>query len=286
MGCPTSGRVVFVYPVQNPLPLDLVNGLDIPNSTTIKYMSVYNCKELHLELAPSKNRSTTRSNVLPSMNFHAEKPCDPSEIGILSSPKTPLYKSKLSSSSTCHSDSLICEESVSTSLNPKSSSIYSFDIKETIADERTKKLLQICASTWLFSRSLLCGNLVAIPILSELFIFRVVGAKELSVKSSSHDLTIEKGHDLFPEAPELGDHLNHAFVISRDTGVCLYLPSNVASATSQNRDSSGVGIKHTDVKANAVDNRLKLGGLSNEYAILKDIIISSSVKDTLSRYDI
>ncbi|XP_041024643.1 calmodulin-interacting protein 111 isoform X2 [Juglans microcarpa x Juglans regia] len=282
LGCPTSGSVVFVYPIQSQFPSGLVNGREVPNGTRIKCFSVYNCKELYLELALSENRPIVRSNLLPSMNFSEEKPQNPFESGILSSPKTPLYQSKLSSSNSFHTISPICDDSVSCLTNQNSSSVDSFDIREVLADKSSKKLLQTCASTWLFSRYLLYGNFVSIPILSELFIFRVVGAKELSAKSSSHDLTNEKGDKLLPEAPELVDHVIRAFLINHDTEIHLRASSNVTSETSQKGGFPGVELEYQDVKATVVENTLKLGGLSKEYAILKDIIISSSVDTLLS----
>ncbi|KAF3965188.1 hypothetical protein CMV_010604 [Castanea mollissima] len=275
MGCPTSGSIVFVYPIQSQLPPPgIVKGLDEPNGNRVQCFSVYNCKELYLEQALSQNRSTVRCNMLSSLNFPAEKNRNTLEIGMVSSPKTPLYQSKFSSSSPSHSTSSICEDPVSHLPNPNSSYIDSFDVRDVMGDESAKKLLQTCATTWLYSRNLLCGNFVSIPILSEVYIFRVVGAKDLSAKSSSDDLTKEKVHDLPPDTPELA---NHAFVINRDTKVCLYSLSTAVSETSV----SGVELEYKDVKARVVENSLKLGGLSKEYAILKDIIISSSVKDTL-----
>ena len=277
MGCPTSGSVVFVYPIQSQLPPHgIVNGLDKPNGNGVQCFSVYNCKELYLEQALSQNRSTVRSNMLSSLNFPAEKNRNTLEIGMVSSPKTPLYQSKYSSSSPSHSTSSMCGDPVSHLPNPNSSYIDSFDIRDVMGDESAKKLLQTCATTWLYSRNLLCGNFVSIPILSEVYIFHVVGARDLSAKSSSHDLIKEKCH-LPPDTPELADH---AFVINRDTKVCLYSPSTAVSETS----ISGVELEYKDVKARVVESSLKLGGLSKEYAILKDIIISSSVKDTLLRY--
>ncbi|KAM3690750.1 hypothetical protein ACJW31_09G143600 [Castanea mollissima] len=275
MGCPTSGSIVFVYPIQSQLPPPgIVKGLDEPNGNRVQCFSVYNCKELYLEQALSQNRSTVRCNMLSSLNFPAEKNRNTLEIGMVSSPKTPLYQSKFSSSSPSHSTSSICEDPVSHLPNPNSSYIDSFDVRDVMGDESAKKLLQTCATTWLYSRNLLCGNFVSIPILSEVYIFRVVGAKDLSAKSSSDDLTKERVHDLPPDTPELA---NHAFVINRDTKVCLYSLSTAVSETSV----SGVELEYKDVKARVVENSLKLGGLSKEYAILKDIIISSSVKDTL-----
>lgn len=286
MGCPTSGSVVFVYPIQSQFPSSPVNGHDTPNGTRVGSFAVYNCKELHLELALSKNKSTVPSNMLSSMSFPAEKPRDPFEIGMVSSPKTPLYQSKLSSSSTSHTTPPVGENSVSCLPNPNSPSIDSFDIRELIGDKSAKKILRTCVSLWLLSRNLFCGNFVAIPTHSELLIFRVIDAKQSSAKSSSHNFTNEKSHHLLFKDPELVDHVNHAFVVNHDAEVCLYFPSNMVSETSQKGGFSGVELEYKDVKANVVDNALKLGGLSKEYAILKDIIISSSVKDTLSRYAI
>jgi hypothetical protein len=286
MGCPTLGSVVFVYPIQSQFPSSPVNGHDTPNGTRVGSFALYNCMELHLELALSKNKSTVPSNMLSSMNFPPGKSHDPFEIGMVSSPKTPSYQSKLSSSSTSHTASPVRENSVSCLPNPSSSSMDSFDIKEVIGYASAKKALHAYLRLWLSSRNLFCGNFVAIPMFPELSIFRVIGAKQLSAKSSSHNYTNEKSQHLLFEDPELVDHVNHAFVVNQDTEVCLYFPSNMLSETSQKGGFSGVELEYKDVKANVVDNTLKLGGLSKEYAILKDIIISSSVKDTLSRYAI
>lgn len=284
MGCPTSGSVVFVYPIQSQLPSSPVNGHDTPNGTRVSSFAIYNCKELHLELALSKNKSTVPSNMLSSKNFPAEKPHDPFEIAMVSSPKTPLHQSKLSSSSTSHTPSPICENSVSFLPNLSSSPIDSVYMREVIGHKSAKKLLHSCAVFQLLSRNLFCGNYVAISMNSELSIFHVVGAKQSSAESSSHNFTNEKSHHLLFEDPELVDHVNHAFVVNPDAELCLYFPSNMVSETSQKGGFSGVELEYKDVKANVVDNTLKLGGLSKEYAMLKDIIISSSVKDTLSSF--
>lgn len=114
---------------------------------------------------------------------------------------------------------------------------------------------------------------MTIPVLSQLCLLRVVGAKNLSDDKANHDL--------LHESSELVDKVNDAFLVKRETKVCFHLPPNLESETPQRRVLSTVQCK--DAMANTGDKSSRMGGLSKEYAVLKDIIISSSMH-TLSRY--
>ena len=284
MGSPASARIVFVYLIQSQSVTGFVNGSRKSHSTTINGLSLYKCKELYLEMIPSKNGSTVNSDMQSTVQLSTETTNYQVSNGAVSSPKTPVsYQSKLISPNSNQLTSPICDDSVSSLSNPNNKFFASFDITEVLGDETAKKLLQSCAASWLYSRSLLTGNLVTIPILSELCTFCVRGAIKLSPDSDNHDLTDERSHGLFSRAPDSVSHVDDACVVDRETKVYLYLPSNSSSETPQKGCPPHVELEFKNFKAN-VGSAVKLGGLSEEYAVLKDIIISTSVKNTLSRY--
>lgn len=92
MGCPASGRTIFVHFVQNTVRAGLFSGTEKPQSTK-DCLLVFDCKELNLELVHSNSRLTMNST---STNLSAEKSLYRPENGVLVSPKTPLNQSKLS----------------------------------------------------------------------------------------------------------------------------------------------------------------------------------------------
>ncbi|BFG24437.1 hypothetical protein CerSpe_107110 [Prunus speciosa] len=264
MGCPPSGRVIFIHSVQNQSQAGLVCDTRKARSTKVNCLSVYGCKELVLEVLHSNNRLIMNNT---SANFSYEKSYYRSENGMLASPKTPLNQSKLSVSDTSPVTSPRRGESVGNVTIPNESSVNSFDIEEVLGDDSAKRLLQTCATTWLYSRCLLIGNFVTIPMLSQLCLLRVIGAKTLSKNNANHDL--------LNEASELVGSENDAFLVKRETKVCFHMSSNPASETLQRSNLSSV--ECNDSIADTGDNISRLAGLSKEYEILKDIIISSSM---------
>ncbi|GMP86018.1 hypothetical protein CsSME_00038972 [Camellia sinensis var. sinensis] len=286
LGCPASGRIVLVYPIQIQSAM-VVNGNDKWHSTSVNCLSVSNCKELYLELVSSNSGFAKNSNVLSGINVSRERTHSRERTqgqfgnGNISSPMTPLYsQSKLSSPMSGLLSSPAYEESISSSPNSYETAFNSFDITEVLGDESAKNLLQSCATSWLCSRSLLCGNFVSIPTLSKICIFQVIGAGGMPV-SSNQDLTDKFNQDLFSHPADMMDHVDVAFLVSHKTKVHLFSPINSALETSQKRGLPRLELEHESIEADGGDHFIKLGGLSNEYAVLRDII-SSSVKDTLS----
>lgn len=276
MGSPLSGRTVFVYTIQSQFLTGQVNGSDKPYNREANHVSVHTCQDLHLELVPLRSRLKMNGDAFSKMKVSTESSHDRLGNGIDSSPKTPMYQPRLSSSSVNQLASPVCEDAVLKSLNFNSPNVDAFDIKEALEDESAKKLLQICAASWLYSCSVLYGNLLAVPMLSENTIFLVIGANKLPA-----DLTNERSQ---PQVTESADHESNAFVINRETKVYLYPPLNAVSKSLREGAFPNAQIESQNMQAAVEQDISKLGGLSKEYAILMDIIIASSVKGTLSRY--
>ncbi|CAN4109022.1 unnamed protein product [Withania somnifera] len=135
-----------------------------------------------------------------------------------------------------------------------------FNIIEVLENDRSKKLIQTCTASWLCSRILLSGNLVIVPLLSRLCIFQVTGAS--------------------PQQ-SLGEYGNFALSVDRKTKVVLYLPQDTEKGTPIRRLSPSE-LEHRNINSNDGADYPKLGGLSEEFAVLMDIIISSAVKGTIA----
>lgn len=282
MGCPDSGRIVFIYPIRNQFLTGLANGHSIVQDRKVDGLTVHNCDELHLELVPIKKRAKLNSDVISIMNT-VEKTHEHSENGKISSPGTPLYRPNLISTSPSQLASSRCEEATSNLSSLKTTCANSFDIKEILKDERCKQLLQACVTSWLYSRILVCGNLVAIPILSEFCIFRVTSLNKMQGECTNQDMMEERSHSMYPQSHESVVNMEDAFSIKHETKVYLHLPINLATETPQKSDFSFEKIKREGLKNISKHDISKLGGLHREYAVLKDIIMSS-MKNSLSRY--
>ena len=278
MGCPPLGTIVFVYPVQKQYLSCLANGSNELHPTENNCLSIYNCKELYLQFAPRKNGFQLEINNSPALDLSVTKSHVQSENDVVASPRTPSNRSKFSNASGMSSP--IFEDSASNVPIQNSQSMASFNVMEALGDESAKKLLQACATSWLYSRYLLLGNLVSVPMFSEVCIFQVIGAKKVPVDRSDH-YSSNGISNLHPT--DLAENVYQAIIINRETKVFLSLQSNAASEESIQRDLSSVKLKHKVANPSIHDNISKLGGLSKEYTVLKDII-SSSVKDALSRY--
>lgn len=283
LGYPTSGRIIFVYPIQGQSTMG-VNGNVKLNGPSTKCLSLSNCNELYLGFVSAKRGFTDNGSTLSGRDFSEQRTRSRSENKGNSSPMTPVCsQSKLSSLVTSQSSLPRYEESRSSSPNLCETSFDAFKITEVLGDDSAKKLLQSCAATWLCSRILLYGNFVTIPILSKICIFQVIGAHGMSVNCTNQDLTDKSIWDLCCDTPDNTQHVQDAFVVNHKTKVHLFSTSDSSVETPQRRVLPCLELESEGTIADVVDDSLKLGGLAKEYAVLKDII-DSSVKDTLSRY--
>ncbi|XP_071687523.1 calmodulin-interacting protein 111-like [Rutidosis leptorrhynchoides] len=236
LGYPVSGRIVFVYPVNQ----------------RNKSISIDKCQDLHLSLISSKSSISIKSSKMSHVDLLSEN-------GNISSPKTPsMTRSKFSSPCSSQPTSPRYRETQSNSFD---SVVDSFNIKEVLEDEIGRKLLQTCTLSFLYSRYLLCGNLVVIPILSELCLFKVVSAEKVSGN--------ENNVGLFMQSPDQSS-IGNAFLVDHGTKVHLFFEKTDFDLCSEDSVDSIV----VDIP--------KLGGLLKEYTVLKDIIVSSTIKNRLS----
>ncbi|XVE57409.1 hypothetical protein DITRI_Ditri04bG0088600 [Diplodiscus trichospermus] len=274
LGSPFFGSVVFVHPVQSELRTGPERGTEMGDNPNANCLLLRCCEELHLELTSFKTTVNTSDDISFEMEFSTGNTHDRFGNGIASSPKTPLYQRKLSSPHSGELTSPLGEGSTSTFAKPNGLCADSFDVKEMLSNESSKKLLDTCAASWLYSRNLLFGNIVAIPILSKLCIFRVRGSH-----ITNQNLTNRRSNNLPPQTLDPMEDVNNAFVIDHKTKVSLYLSCETLSK----RPSPSLQLDLEDKKTVKEHDISELGGLSKEYAVLMEII-SSSVKNALSSF--
>lgn len=272
LGCPTIGRVVFIFPLKDHLCNGPFNENGKLRSTEVEYLRIYNCKELFLELASLTNISE-KNNLFSSPTIYSRKVLGCSENGNLASP-TPSTVLPTSPKSDAVVSNLLVE-------SPRGCSL----IKEALGDDSVRKTLQTMASNELYKRCLLRGNLVTIPVLSDLCTFHVRGGKGPSAYDDSCD-SMHNGSNNHFEPFVSNEYVDYAFNIDQLTKVFINVQSTTTSETMQERVSSNAEPQNLNVRAKVKPQVWKLGGLSKEYSDLKDIIIASSLNSTVLRYGI
>ncbi|KAL8142988.1 hypothetical protein V2J09_016020 [Rumex salicifolius] len=264
LGCPASGRAVFVYPVQTGSLRNHLSGDYKYSRFDEKSFLSYKCKQLYLEPLPFQRVLKIKSpiNDLPKASSYTT--LDQFENGEVSSPQTPSRCSRIASSPPTNELRLSGDLAGLPSSSVAGSGLL--DVKEMFGNDTVKKLLEDCAVSWLCNRSLLCKNIVTFSSLAKVYTFRVLCAERLS--SDGVD-TVDKYS--FEDAVV-------AYVIDEKTKVSICLPEDLSNATGKRiltpQAEQMEGIPNT----NEVQ---KLGGLWKEYAVLMDII-SSPVKNALS----
>ncbi|XP_060177587.1 calmodulin-interacting protein 111 [Lycium barbarum] len=260
MGSPASGRIVFVHPIGDHTIRSIASGSNGSSNGRVSSLLVSKCEELSLLLV-------SRDGKLPMNSFiSSQYPTTETRNGrvdttMVSSPRTPIHsRSRLNSPSAREFNTPKDQESVSISSDTGGTSSNIFNIREVLVDDHSKKLIQTCTASWLCSRILLSGNLVIVPLLSRLCFFQVTGASP-------------------PQS--LGDYDNIAFSVDHKTKVVLHLPQDTEMGTPI-RSLSSSELEYRNINSKEEVDCPKLGGLSEEFAVLMDIIISSAVKGTMA----
>ncbi|XP_010554743.1 PREDICTED: calmodulin-interacting protein 111 isoform X2 [Tarenaya hassleriana] len=286
LGYPVSGRTVFVYPVCSPSLNNTVNTSDGPLYTADgNRLSLVVCKELYLELIPFRNMVEVKMDLLSKEKFTTERSLGRYEIGD-STPKTPLNLQKLGSPGSNAPASPIIKDSVSSISNQRTLSANLVDMQEVLTSESAKKLFQTCATSWIYPCSLFYGNLVAVPVLSEICIFCVKKATKLPADNPDQNVATQASRSTIQTAESV-HHANYAFLINQETKVYFQNPLDLANDVPEGTISQNLQLDQDNEGENVGHELAKLGGLSKEYAVLRDIIVPpSSLNNTLSRLGI
>ncbi|CAM8892500.1 unnamed protein product [Rhodiola kirilowii] len=273
MGSPAVGRTVFVFPIRYPSLSVLENGTREECRTEVKHLRINKCKEMYLELVHSKENIRSNSDELSTSTVSQEIPGSQHVNGFLASPKTPSIKTSFVSSSTSKSPSTI--------LDKRNPNLFDASvITDMLVSESERRLVQVWVTSWLSSRVLLYGNIVEIPFFDKLFFFSLAKTNGLIfVDGNSLDITN------FENVPEIASHASDAFEVDHKTEVYLQLPSANLSGSSYDGNAfvSGPDGNISEEDTYEVEHGPKLGGLSKEYAILKDVMVSSSAETIVSR---
>ncbi|KAJ8449759.1 hypothetical protein Cgig2_001415 [Carnegiea gigantea] len=279
LGCAAAGRVAFVQPIHGGSLASLAYDKEMLCSSAVGQPFLNYCDELRVNILPFKSVSQMNIDASLLKSSSADKNPNGYENGRVFSPSTPAFKHpRPCSPSPSRLSSLSSEDYVSYSSLPKRSYLDPVDMQEVLGDENAKKLLQYTAASWLHSRTLLCGNIVTVPVLSRLCFFEVVGAKKLSIDSTEQD----PAQTLY--------NSNEMFMIDHITKINICLPSDLATETPAESRSTPDELRSMNADGKMGDEVSKSWNefsseekenLWKEYKLLKSII-SSSVKNGLS----
>ncbi|XP_057785625.1 calmodulin-interacting protein 111 isoform X2 [Salvia miltiorrhiza] len=277
LGCPCSGRMVFVYPVKRRTLTENGNGSRCGPAAGC--ISVDSLQEIYLSPVYLKGKDKTARSTSSHRDISKELAYGQAENSNISSPVTPsVSESKISSPCSAQSRLLNYDQSASKRTYLSDAAFSILDMKGVLRDDSSRKLLEICTGSWLHSRSLLSGNFVAVPILSELCVFQVIGPKRLSSNSE-----VWNGNSDFPaQSLDEGKYAISAFSIDSGTKIIFLSAGNSVVETSVKGYSENPDTGHGSIRKKAEAHLLKLGGLTKEFTVLKDIIVSSAVQMTVA----
>ncbi|KAK6149015.1 hypothetical protein DH2020_016540 [Rehmannia glutinosa] len=273
LGSPASGRIIFVYPVKC-----LPSGeYGKQRGLATNGVSLENCKEFYLSPVCLKGK-VEMEDAISSHDLSKEDTYGQVENSKISSPKTPsLSESKVSSPCSTQSHTSNYDKSASKTIYLSRASTNILDVEEVLGDDSSRKLLETCTASWLSSRRLLPGNLVVVPVLSGLCVFQVVGSNSQNSKS----------HDVPARDPDIGrKDVVSAFLLNWGTRIRLLSPGNPMVETSVKNLLAHPDLGQGSIKDSVGVNFSKLGGLSKEFAVLKDIMVSSAVQATVASFGI
>ncbi|KAK4485635.1 hypothetical protein RD792_008278 [Penstemon davidsonii] len=280
LGCPASGRTVFVYPVNCQPLTEYGNGK--PCGLGVGSLSLDSCKELYLSLVSMKGKLEMESAKPSHLDLLKEVTNGEVENSKISSPKTPpSSESKVSSPFPSQSCTSNYKKSASMTKHSTHSSLDMHDVKEFLGDNSSRKLLEICIAACLSSRTLLSGNFVIVPLLSRLCIFQVVDSKRSTPNS---EIWNNKNPDFHARVPDIGKDVANVFSVNLGAKIHFLLPGDPMVVPSETKSLALPGLGNGFIKDRMGVKFSKLGGLSKEYSILKDIIVSSAVKARVAKF--
>ncbi|KAJ0972843.1 hypothetical protein J5N97_020802 [Dioscorea zingiberensis] len=261
MGFPSTGRMIFVSPIEG---FSTSHHQNMNNS--ISHLPMCKCKNLYLSLVLPKTsviNSGYGTSPLCTSTDKLSSPKTPSRLKVCSPGATP-FQSRRSSDYVSNIDSSTC--------------LDISGIRLALADDKVNELLQIYAGRWLHCRSLFSGNFVIVPICGQLCLFRVEGADGSHADCSSPDNLSESKRNLLPLENQNGNALNCVdtiFLVDDKTKVHL---SDLIASSKNNQTTAGtsaIEITCRSIGQREAGDIPRLGGLSKEITALNEIIMFS-----------
>uniref|UniRef100_A0A1D1Y622 Calmodulin-interacting protein 111 n=1 Tax=Anthurium amnicola TaxID=1678845 RepID=A0A1D1Y622_9ARAE len=286
MGFPPIGRMLFVFPIGYPPASHLLCGVDEMHKSTgrtVSFASLCLCTDLHLKLVPLNIGQMPYTERLTAVSDSVNSGCILS--GEASSPKTPsCYQSKLSSpvSGPIHvkgTQDYIPNTGCYSNINQSA-------VREAMKDDKCSELLRTYAVRWFHGHYVLNGNLLALPIFGQLSILHVESGIKASVGSAREDQTYDTTNNLVVSETESQSLLQVDTIFFVDSRTKVHLnPMPSVAESSDKKDTVSSKLMLKDFMVKEAGNHLRLGGLSREYALLKEIIsFSFSAESVLPRY--
>lgn len=277
MGFPTAGRVAFVHHIQalsKPFNVNEEPRKSIDRNSN--RISLCKYENLYLKLVPLDSSLTKQieqqSPIVPLKSGHFNIP-----NGSLSSPKTPnqpkLPTTILSSPFSCTSKKLLTKANID---------FDSSIMKSALEDEKMNKLLKTYVVQSLHGRCLLDGNFISLSRCNKLSLFLVESSKTSPKNSSQFSIYQE---DLC-DNQEFGSLESDRIIFTVDSKTKVDLFDSMLPTPRYVENEKLLLDKPTgkDIKTNTINTLPKLGGLSKEIEILKDLIkISLTPIDFLPR---
>ncbi|CAA6660156.1 unnamed protein product [Spirodela intermedia] len=274
MGFPAAGRILFVSPIGNLHTSYIVHGTDnMDSSINVNDASVSSCisRDLYLKLVRENDGRTgynERSSpvcVMKNSSFIPSREVSP--------PKTPsCYQPRISSPGSTPMLPKGSQDDVSGFQYPPN--IGQSAIREGFKDEKCNELLLTYAIRWFRGRYLLKGNVLALPIFGQLCIFQVEGSIKESVDNdiAKQGRIYGKVNNLVVPEAKSPDVLSHnVFLVDYRTKIHL-TPMPAVIDISGKGDMISSKLVDKNVRFKDSGNFPRVGGLSKEYALLKEII--------------
>lgn len=269
MGFPGAGKSIFLFPLRSS---DKLNKK--ANNTHIYF---HKCKDLHLRLALPRAVSDTSNKGLSINDTLLESASVRSENGVALSPKTPVSQPKLSSPGATSVNTKKPHDSTTRTDSSISSDVSS--VRMALADEKANELLQASVARWLCGRYLLCGNIVTVPlILGHICAFLVESGDKFLTDCNNHDLMHEEKQDLLSHEMQVctsWEKSGVALLLDTKTNIFLSDPMTSVRENSSRRGMPKEDLTCKTTRDKEAFDRPKLGGLSKEFAALKEIIMFS-----------
>ncbi|XP_078434324.1 cam interacting protein 111 [Wolffia australiana] len=265
MGFPAAGKLIFVFPLENLCSSSNVLSTCGMNNSIAMLDDASASRFINRKL----NLKLVRQSADQRRNIGGESPVSGLKNSMnipsaeASPPKTPVPNKKLQNDAS----------GLPTPLNP-----WHSVISGGLEDEKSNELLRTYAVRWFHGRYVLKGNILALPIFGQLCAFQVENSVVELVGASDVDQVQFYGQGKSSDSTAFASDI---FLF--DSGTKVHFTLTPTIKVSPKEDTCGIETKNFKLKTSSEIPRL--GGLSKEYSVLKEVIsFSFSHQSSLMRY--